>query len=132
MHIANIIYKLTQICVYYYIAYHEKIRGEHVTVSNRAFNELRNRIYNFYMQYTDGYVYDVEIMYFPWGQQYILNDEDINFYEAMNIIDRFIDYNRENYNTEYTLVIQISNHPLDNYISFTHNWIKWCIDLYRF
>ena len=124
MHIANIIYKLTQICVYYYIAYHEKIRGEHVTVSNQAFNELRNRIYNFYMQYTDGYVYDVEIMYFPWGQQYILNNEDINFYEAMNIIDRFIDYNRENYNTEYTMVIQISNHHLDNYISYTHNWIK--------
>lgn len=133
MNIEKIVSLLADICIHYYCSFHEKIRGETVNIPRNVHQDLMIKIYNLYCTYTDGYVYDMKIMDFPYDKQYILNEDDLDIDEIMRCVNDYIDIHSDHYDTTMTInVVSISNHPLENYICFNHNWIKWNIDLYRY
>lgn len=134
MDIKEILSLLSNMCIYYYMTFYEKIRKERIKLPSNIHQELMRHIYNKYINDTDGsYVYDVEIMKWPYSEQYELNKDILDAVEIMGTIDKYIDSHDNCYNTTIPInVISLSPHPLENYVHFTHSWIKWVIELYRF
>lgn len=137
MDINAILPLLANMCIYYYITYHEKILHEQINIPDVVHVELMKRIYNQYMSMLpvacqDGYVHDIMIMDGFYSQQYELNKQ-LDAVEIMHVIDEYIEFHAYYYNTSIPInVISLSPHPIENYICFNHSWIKWIIDLYRY
>lgn len=138
MYINEILSLLANICIYYYITYHEKLKHEIVTVPEYVKLELMKRIYHGYMSSlpkccNDGYVDSLLIMDGVYYTEYTLTDidEPLDVNKIINDIDEYIDRNKEYYCTSI-YVISLSPHPIENYIQISHDWIKSVIDLYRY
>lgn len=137
MNINEILPLLANMCIYYYITYHEKIMNQQVDIPNRVHGKLMSCIYEKYMSnvhpdYIDGDIFDIKIMDGSYSQQYELNKQ-LDVLDMMRTIDEYIDNCKHFYNVNsQIMVISLSPHPLENYISFDHLSIKWIIDLYRY
>lgn len=133
MNINTLLPLLANICIYYYSAYYKEILHEHVNISNNIHYNIMGRIYERYVNIIgDEYIYDLKILNFPVEKIYILENEDIDIKDIIILIDEYIDNHRNYYMTDQLDVLSISNHPIENYISFDHNWIKSSLDILLF
>lgn len=134
MDITQILPLLTNMCIYYYTAYHEKILNQIVSIPGEVFPYLMNKIYSEYLDSkNESFVYDIMIMQFPYNKQYTLKEDYLDAVEIMARIDNYIDNHVYYYNTTIPInVISLSNHPIENYFHLDHSWIKWTIDMYRY
>ncbi len=130
----NLLALLANLCIYYYISYHEKILLEKVNIPDKTLYGLMRRIkYEYIMSKHTSEIYDISIMTFPYDKQYILNEDNLDMVDMMTCIDEYFkEYYYIYYNTSPQInVMSISNHPLENYYCITHDWIKQAIDIYR-
>lgn len=134
MDITQILPLLTNMCIYYYTTYHEKILNRSVDIPDMVFPNLMNRIYREYIAAKEtSFVYDVMIMQFPYEKLYTLKDDPLDAVDIMACIDNYIDEHAYYYNTAVPInVISLSDHPIENYFHLNHSWIKWTIDMYRY
>lgn len=136
MNIENILPLITYICIYYYKSYYNKILNHAVNIPDKIIPVLMNRIYYDYIT-----AYDTENIHDMWlfpsnylyKKQYDLDKQCPD----INDITEYIDYFMDNYDfySEFTSpinVINISDLPFDNGITYTNEWIKQFIDVYRF
>lgn len=134
MDIVQLLPLLTNMCIYYYTTYHEKILHQYVNIPDNVFDNLMNRLYIEYMNKKNTtFVYDVMIMEFPCEKQYTLNENQLDAVDIMACIDDYVEKHAYYYDTTVPInVISLSDHPIESYVHFTHSWIKWTIDLYRY
>lgn len=131
----NVLALLANMCIYYYISYHEKILFKKVNIPDNTLPGLMKRIKQEYiMSKHTSEIYDISIMIYPYDKQYILNDDYLDAVEMMECIDRYIEEHRYIYYSTLPQinVVSVSDHPIENYYCFTHEWIKQAIDIYRY
>lgn len=133
MNINTLLPLLTNICIYYYIRYYGEILREQVNISNNIHYNIMSKIYRQYVGITcDEYIYDIKVMDLPIEKVYILEKDDIDIKEIIDVIDKCIESYKHYYPIDNRNVLSISNHPIENYISFNHYWIKSSIDILLF
>lgn len=133
MNINTLLPLLTNICIYYYIRYYGEILRERVNISNNIHCNIMSKIYRQYVGITcDEYIYDIKVMDLPIEKVYILEKDDIDIKEIVDVIDKCIESYKHYYPIDNMNVLSISNHPIENYISFNHYWIKSSIDILLF
>lgn len=125
---------LSNICIYYYQSYHEKIYCETISMSTQTINAIHHKlmkyIYNSYdALYPDEDVHDIRIMDDYFGKQYKINNMDID--DMINVIDTYIDNNAICYNTT-TSVISLSPNELENYVVINHMSITNIFDIFMY
>lgn len=125
---------LSNICIYYYQSYHEKIYYEAISMSTQTINAIHHKlmeyIYNSYdALYPDEDVYDIRIMDDYFGKQYKIDNMDID--DMINVIDTYIDNNAKCYNTT-TSVISLSPNELENYVVISHMSITNIFDIFMY
>jgi len=132
MHITNILNLITDICIYYYIEYYKRILGKKLNISDNIRNVLMKNIYWGYINaFHTSFVYDIQIMEFPYDKHCTLNEDDICIDGMKKVIDEYIETHRRYYNHS-PHVLSMSNHPIENFMHFDHRWIKNSLDVYLF
>lgn len=136
MNIENILPLITYICTYYYDSYYNKILNYSVNIPDKIVPALMNRIYSDYVKiYETEYVHDICI--FPgnlvYNKTYVLDEQCPSIEDIIQDIDFFMD-NHDFYSENIIPinVINISDLPISNGITYTNEWIKQFIDVYRF
>ena len=136
MDIENIIEAITYICIYYYKQYHAKILNHDVNIPDKTIPDLINRIYLDYVKSCETtYVQNILIMpcSYIYGKHYNLEEDELDLNSMMDQIDNFLD-NYDFYNNNLTpiKVISFSDLPFTNGVTYTNEWIKQFIDMYRY
>lgn len=124
---------ISNICIYYYISYNEKVLGRKVNINtNMILEDLMHRIYKGYSECTNEFNIDeIMIMQFPYESVININNDNIDIVDVFKHIDNWIDYYKRIYiNKGNPNVVSLSFHPIENYIQIDHVWIIQTIDSY--
>lgn len=124
---------ISNICIYYYISYSEKVLGRKVNINtNMILKDLMYKIYKGYSECTNEFNIDeIMIMQFPYENVININNDNIDIVDVFKHIDDWIDYHKIIYiNKGNPNVVSLSFNPIENYIQIDHVWIIQTIDSY--
>lgn len=121
---------LADTCIYYYIAYNEKIlHYQNIKIPYIARAVIIKQIIEAYNMRTDGTVYDIDIMNWPYNKKYYTTTDKLDIINIIDHIDWYMEENKEIYGLGISItVISLRDHPIENPRVITHDWIKRTID----